>query len=75
MHSGLSLSPLAVSEEVTLSLHKFCGLVSVDLQTKQVTVKAGTTLEELNAILDDHGLALGTSLTIAWVTDRCKGQS
>ena len=66
--SGHSLSPLAVSEEVTLSLRKFRGLVSVDLQTKQVTVKAGTTLEELNAILDDHGLALGTSSTIGWQT-------
>ena len=33
-----------------------------------MTVKAGTTLEELNAILDDHGLALGVSPTIGWQT-------
>ena len=66
--SGHSLPPLAVSEEVTLSLRNFRGLVSVDLQAKQVTVKAGTTLEELNAILDDHGLALGLSPTIGWPT-------
>ena len=66
--SGHSLLPIAVSEGVTLSLRKFRGLVSVDLQAKQVTVKAGTTLEELNAILDDHGLALGVSPTIGWQT-------
>ena len=66
--SGHSLLPIAVSEEVTLSLRKFRGLVSVNSQAKQVTVKAGTTLEELNAILDDHGLALGVSPTIEWQT-------
>ena len=66
--SGHSLLPIAVSEGVTLSLRKFHGLVSVDLQAKQVTVKAGTTLEELNAILDDHGLALGVFPTIRWQT-------
>ena len=66
--SGHSLLPLAVSEGVTLSLRKFRGLVSIDLQAKQVTVKAGTTLEELNTILDDHGLALGVSPTVVWQT-------
>ena len=66
--SGHSLSPLAVSEEVTLSLHNYRGLVSVDLQAKQVTVKAGTTLEELKTILDDHGLALGVLPTTRWPT-------
>ena len=66
--SGHSLLPLAMSEGVTLSLHKFKGLVSVDSQAKQVTVKAGTTLEELNAILDEHGLALGVFPAIGWQT-------
>ena len=66
--SGHSLSPLAVSEEVTLSLRNFRGLVSVDLQAKQVTVKAGTTLEELKTILDEHGLALGVLPTTRWPT-------
>ena len=66
--SGHSLLPIAVSEDVTLSLHNFRGLVSIDLRAKQVTVKAGTTLEELYAILDDHGLAMGVSSTIAWQT-------
>ena len=66
--SGHSLLPLAVSEGVTLTLHNFRGLVSVDLQAKQVTVKAGTTLDELSAILDDHGLALGVFPAIGWQT-------
>ena len=66
--SGHSLLPLAASEGVTLSMRKFRGLVSIDLQAKQVTVKAGTTLEELNTILDDHGLALGVLPTIHWPT-------
>ena len=66
--SGHSLLPLALSEEVTLTLHKYRGLVGVNLEAKQVTVKAGTTLEELNAILDDHGLALGVFSAIGWQT-------
>ena len=66
--SGHSLLPLAVSEGVTLSLHNYRGLVGVDLQAKQVAVKAGTTLEELSAILDDHGLALGVFPAIGWQT-------
>ena len=66
--SGHSLLPLAVSEEVTLSLHNYRGLMSVNLQAKQVTVKAGTTLEELHYILDNHGLAIGVSPTTAWPT-------
>ena len=66
--SGHSLLPIAVGEDVTLSMHNFRGLVSIDLRAKQVTVKAGTTLEELYAILDEHGLAMGVSSTIAWQT-------
>ena len=66
--SGHSLLPLAASEDVTLFMRKFRGLVNVDLQAKQVTVKAGTTLEELNTILDDHGLALGVLPTTHWPT-------
>ena len=66
--SGHSLLPLAVSEGVTLSLYRLRGLVSVDLQAKQVTVKAGTTLNELNIILDDHGLALAVFPAIGWQT-------
>ena len=66
--SGHSLLPLAVSEGVTLSIHNYRGLVGVDLRAKQVIVKAGTTLEELSAILDDHGLALGVFPAIGWQT-------
>ena len=44
------------------------GLDSVCLQDKQVTVKVGTTLEELSDILDDYGLAQGVFLAIGWQT-------
>ena len=33
-----------------------------------MTVKVGTTLEELSDILDDHGLAQGVFLAIGWQT-------
>ena len=44
------------------------GLDSVDLQDKQVTVKVGTTLEELSTISDNHGLAQGLFAAIGWQT-------
>ena len=43
-------------------------LDSIDLQDKQVTVKAGTAMEELSDILDDYSLALAVFPTIGWQT-------
>ena len=34
------------------------GLVSVDKEKMEATVRAGTTLEELNSLLEEHGLAV-----------------
>ena len=34
------------------------GIVSVDSQKLEVTVRAGATLRELNTMLDEHGLAM-----------------
>ncbi len=34
------------------------GLVSVDLKTHQATFRGGTTLKEVNLVLEEHGLAL-----------------
>ena len=34
------------------------GIVSVDQEKMEVTVRAGTTLSELNVLLEDHGLAV-----------------
>jgi len=66
--SGHSILPLAVSEGITLSLNKYRGVVGVDLEAKQITVKAGTILKEINIALDSHGLALGTLSCISWQT-------
>ena len=63
--SGHSRSPLALSEDIMVSLHQFKGLVEVDLESKQVTVRAGTTLQELNGILEEKGLALTNMPAIA----------
>ena len=66
--SGHSILPLAISEGSTLSLNKYRGVVRVELVTKQITVKAGTTLSEINTALDSHGLALGVLSCISWQT-------
>ena len=43
-------------------------IYSIDLQDKQVTVKVGTTLEELSTISDNYGLAQGLFAAIGWQT-------
>ena len=62
--SGHSVPPLAVSEEITLALHNFRGVVNVNVQAKQITVKAGTKLKEIIEILDKHGLAVSVLSSI-----------
>ena len=56
--SGHSWSPVAQSDDLYVSLHRYSGLVELDRQKKRVTVRGGTTLHELNAILEEHGLAM-----------------
>ena len=63
--AGHSWSPLAVSNDLLVSLHKLSGVVSVDKKKKLVTVKGGTTLEELTHVLHQHGLALSNLPTIS----------
>ena len=43
---------------VLLDLRHWTGIVSTDLDRKQVTVRAGTPLHQLNAELDQLGLAM-----------------
>ncbi len=38
--------------------HNKQGLVSINRELHQVTVRGGTTFNELNRILDDNGLAM-----------------
>ena len=56
--TGHSRSPLAVSEDLLVSIHRMRGVVRVDEKNKLVTVKGGTRLKELVRVLHQHGLAL-----------------
>lgn len=53
-----SWSPIATSDGILISLYHYHGLVSHDLAKKQVRVRGGTTLVEINALLEERGLAL-----------------
>ncbi len=58
--SGHSFSPIAATDPGcdALDLAHLTGLVSADVETGLVTVRAGTTLRHLNTLLDTLGLAM-----------------
>jgi L-gulonolactone oxidase len=56
--SGYSFSPLAVTDEVALDLSALTGVVACD--GDRVRVRAGTTLADLHADLDERGLSLAS---------------
>ncbi len=56
--SGHSFTPIAAAEGLQLRLDRLSGLVDVDHERHRVTVRAGTTIRELNRLLDAEGLAL-----------------
>ena len=56
--SGHSWSEVAQSEDILISLHNYAGVVSVDLQQKRVTVRAGTKLRDITSALEEYGLAM-----------------
>jgi len=56
--SGHSFTAAAATSGVRLEPAKLAGLVAADQDTRQVTVGAGTTLRQLNALLAGLGLAL-----------------
>jgi FAD-linked oxidoreductase len=56
--SSHSFTAIARTDDHRVELHGLAGLVAVDTTAKTVTVQAGMTLRTLNAILDQHGLAL-----------------
>lgn len=47
-----------VVSEATLSLDEYSGIVSVDAGRKQVRVRAGTRMRDVNPMLWEHGLAI-----------------
>lgn len=58
--SGHSFSPLCQvnNDGLLLSLDKYTGIISVNTELRQVTVRAGTKLRVLNQLLFEHGLAM-----------------
>jgi L-gulono-1,4-lactone dehydrogenase len=56
--SGHSFTDVAATDGVAIDLSRWCGIVAADTETGLVTVRAGTTLRELNAGLDHLGLGL-----------------
>ncbi|HVW41616.1 MAG TPA: D-arabinono-1,4-lactone oxidase [Amycolatopsis sp.] len=56
--SGHSFTPIAVAGSDALDLTGWTGISSVDPETNEVTVRAGTPLHRLNRELDALGLAM-----------------
>ncbi|WP_432849080.1 D-arabinono-1,4-lactone oxidase [Amycolatopsis sp. CA-161197] len=56
--SGHSFTAIAVAHSDALDLTRWTGIETADLETHRVTVRAGTTIKQLNAELDGLGLAM-----------------
>ncbi|MEL7219960.1 MAG: D-arabinono-1,4-lactone oxidase [Bacteroidota bacterium] len=56
--TGHSFTPLSKTEDFLISLDKYQGVIRIDQDKQQVTVKAGTKLHYLNELLFKEGLAL-----------------
>lgn len=65
--SGHSWSEIAQTDDIMLSTMSYTGLVGLDREKMLVTVRAGTKLSDLNAILDREGLAM---VTMPAITDQ-----
>jgi FAD-linked oxidoreductase len=56
--AGHSFTGIAATRGIQLDLDDLSGLVSVDAERDRVTLRAGTRLHQLPALLQPHGLAL-----------------
>src|SRR6478609_2303921 len=56
--SGHSFTPAAATSGVALDLSGWAGVVAADLDSGLITVRSGTTIRDLNAVLDTLGLAM-----------------
>jgi len=56
--SGHSFTAVGAAHDLALDLRQLTGIVSADVDAGLVTVRAGTTLRQLNAELDRLGLAM-----------------
>lgn len=66
--SGHSFTSIALTQGRLVSLENMTGIIGVDTDAQRVTVKAGTTLADLNVLLDQHGLALANLGDITYQT-------
>ena len=66
--SGHSFTSIALTQGRLVSLENMTGIVGVDSGAQRATVKAGTTLADLNVSLDQHGLALANLGDITYQT-------
>lgn len=56
--SGHSFTPVALTNGLHLTLSKLSGVRNLDHDTRQVSVGAGTTINQLVATLKQHGLSM-----------------
>jgi FAD-linked oxidoreductase len=55
--SGHSFTPLVQTSGYLISLDKYSGIISVDRENCRVTIKAGTKIKQLGALLFEQGMA------------------
>lgn len=63
--AGHSCSSIAHSSDIYVSLYNFTGVVQVDQEKREVVVRAGTMVRDLNSFLRENGLALSNLPTLA----------
>lgn len=56
--TGHSFTSLFATDDILVSLDNYQGIISVDKEKNQATVKAGTKLKLLGELLFEHGLAM-----------------
>lgn len=56
--SGHSFTGIARPEEIILDLERYAGIIHLDTEGQTVTVRAGTTIADLNELLAERGYAM-----------------
>ena len=56
--SGHSFTGIARPEEIILDLERYAGIIHLDTEGQTVTVRAGTTIADLNVLLAERGYAM-----------------
>jgi L-gulono-1,4-lactone dehydrogenase len=62
--AGHSFNPLATSEGILLDLAQYRGVMSLDVDAGTVTVRSGTSMHEVNRVLERAGLAVANVGTL-----------